>query len=201
MRSRGDTTHTYQSNDSTIYLFAYNIFLLEMTDGGLYDCHYADSAFGCCYDKLNYGEQAARSYRVTLWRMNDTPLNMLEKSRANKMFDTKNYKEYRYIKDEINKKDIRWANPESMDCVSFFHAYPEGKLIPTPFPEPLIKIKKFSYKDFSNKYIIKNPSKQLYPALEALFTGKPMTEVDSLLKVGYGELNQDTWELKGNDGQ
>ena len=180
---------SYTNNDGAIYLSTYNIYILEMTSGELYDCSYAGT-------KYDVGLSVETLHRKGHWVINAYAFNRLEKKKANKIFNTKDYREYIYMGDSIKKEDIHWSNPESMDCISFFHAYPEGKLYPPPFPSPLIKVKKFSYKDFSNKYIVKNPSKQLYPALEALFTGKPMTEVDSLLKVGYGELNRDYWKLE-----
>ena len=185
--------YTYDSNlyitGGNIYLPVNNIYALSLPDGELYDCSYAGT-------KYDVGLSTGRFYRKVSWVTDTISFNTLSKRKENKIFDTENYKEYRYFGDSLKKEDIHWLNPESMDCISFFHAYPEGKLYPPPFPSPLIKVKKFSYKDFSNKYIVKNPSKQLYPALEALFTGKPMTEVDSLLKEGYGELNRDYWKLE-----
>ena len=81
----------------------------------------------------------------------------------------------------------------------FYHY--QDKIYPERFPEPLIRNDKINYKKLSYPPAGKANEKRLRPALEALFSGRPILEVDSLLKVGYGELNKDTWELKGNDGQ
>ena len=156
---------SYITQDYLNFDISYNIYWLDLMDGELYDCR------GAYYDSYYYlGKEGNSLYRISYEKI------LLLDSTSKAVWhggDTK-------------------PIPEESSCLGFLY---NQKMYPKRFPDPLIKIDKINYRELSYPLAGKANEKRLRPALEALFSGRPILEVDSLLKVGFEGINRDTFKM------
>jgi len=167
---RSSLYSTIEKDNIDFGSIGYDIYMLNPTDGELYDCKDAD------YDQFYYLGKEKNDFHKISYEKNfylDSILNFNGSSRLWYGGDTK---------------------PILVEgsCLGYFY---DEKLYPPRFPSPLVRVKKINYKELGFPPAGRKNEKRLRPALEALFSGRPILEVDSLLKVGFKGINEDKYKM------
>ena len=148
---------------------SYDIYHLDLMTGELYDCGYA---YIYVYTYIDLPYERSIPYNISYAK------NFLLDSTGTQLW--------------YGGKSQ--PPPRKNSCLDLLY---NEKLYPERFPNPLIRIEKIDYRELSVPILTERKNeKRLRPALEALFSGRPILEVDSLLKIGFKGINQDVYKLK-----